>query len=225
MITRVNKTQLKQIIRESIVSLMETSDYKVGLSNGKAKQTDNLFGLIKGAVKGKEWRERKKRQKDYFGKEADKRRKNGGASEVHRGEVDAEQGCDTKNRLEEAKLRQKIKRIIAESLWEEDDSEDKGKKNTKSKKSTKSNDGEMERKRSEVMDWLGATENDEGNSYTINHADLVRQLWNPKDKDEEDELRGLFSKKFRHAENDNGSIYDFSDSEINTLYNIKGNLV
>ena len=174
MITRVNRTQLKQIIRESIVSLMETSDYKSGLSEG--------------------------------------------ASEVHRGELDAEQGCDTKNRLEEAKLRQKIKRIIAESLWEEDDSEDKD------EKGTKNNDGEMERKRLEVMDWLGATENDDGSSYTINHADLVRQLWSPKDKDEEDELRGLFSKKFRHAKNDNGSTYDFDDSEINTLYNIKGNL-
>ena len=57
---------------------------------------------------------------------------------------------------------------------------------------------------------------------STNNAEVMRQLWHP-NKDEEDEKRSLFSKKVRHAENDNGSKYAFTTDEMNHLYQILSN--
>lgn len=148
------------------------------------------------------------------------------------------------------RLENHIYNLLRESLWEnfigeesdgyEDNSElsyrgneeefHKKKKHNKNKHehSDSKGDGEKKhngKKRKEVMAWLSSSEDEDTLSYSLNHADIMRKLWHPKDKEEEDELRSLFSKKLNHSLNDNGSEYDFSDEEINTLYNIKGGIV
>lgn len=108
---------------------------------------------------------------------------------------------------------------------EETPSDKEGKKDKNEKRKKKEKEHHNGKKRKEVMAWLGASESDDTMSYSVNHADVMRKLWHPESQEEEDELRSLFSKKLNHELNDNGSEYDFSDEEINTLYNIKGNLV
>lgn len=124
------------------------------------------------------------------------------------------------------RLNNHIRRLIRESLWEEsdDDFDDEDDDLSKDKKEKKKDSRKSGRKRKEVMDWLLASEDDTTTSFSLNHADIMRKLWHPEDDAEEDELRSLFSKKLHHKENDNGSIYDFTDEEINSLYNIKGNI-
>lgn len=53
-----------------------------------------------------------------------------------------------------------------------------------------------------------------------NHAELMRKIYHPKDKGEEDTYRSLFSKKATGKPDADGSIRHFDDSEITKLYQI-----
>lgn len=66
-----------------------------------------------------------------------------------------------------------------------------------------------------VIAWL--------KSGTINDAEIMRRLWNP-DKKHEDAKRSYFYKCRDGEPNESGVPYKFSDEEINTLYQIKGDL-
>ena len=52
-----------------------------------------------------------------------------------------------------------------------------------------------------------------------NDAEIMRYLWDPDTKDEEDILRSEFSKKKREVPNDNGSHYHFTDLEYVRMWN------
>lgn len=58
----------------------------------------------------------------------------------------------------------------------------------------------------------------------INKADLMRALWHPKDKSEEDTGRSLFSKKANGTPDNDGAVRKFTSSEINKLYDLIRNL-
>lgn len=59
------------------------------------------------------------------------------------------------------------------------------------------------------------------NSDQLNQASLARQIWPDMD---EDTARSLFSKKVRGHDAE-GKPYSFTESELNTLYNIKNSFV
>lgn len=106
-------------------------------------------------------------------------------------------------------LREHIDKLVRESismLNEKSHSIDKRieKKSGKKKR-------ELSKKKEKVLDKL--------EDPMTNDAELMRQLWHPKSKDEEDAMRSEFSKKAREVKNDNGSKYHFSPEEIVTLYN------
>lgn len=54
----------------------------------------------------------------------------------------------------------------------------------------------------------------------FNHAELMRAIYHPKDKGEEDTYRSLFSKKATGKPDADGSVRQFDDSEITKLYQI-----
>ena len=103
-------------------------------------------------------------------------------------------------------LENKIYRLIKESLFETgDDSQQEGGEN-------------IQAKRNSVQSWL--------DSGQVNHAALAYELYGVRDADEETKgtYRSLFSKKMR-GEDANGEHYDFSDKEINRLYNMKDRFI
>lgn len=53
-----------------------------------------------------------------------------------------------------------------------------------------------------------------------NHAELMRHIYHPKDKSEEDTYRSLFSKKATGKPDANGAIRHFTDEEVNKLYEL-----
>jgi hypothetical protein len=118
-------------------------------------------------------------------------------------------------------LREYIDRIVLESvasLTEKKHSIDKKfekkVKKTKNDKSDnkKSKSGNIAKKKAKVLDAL--------DDPMTNDAELMRQLWHPETKDEEDAMRSEFSKKARETTNDNGSTYHFDTDEIVQLYNM-----
>ena len=114
-------------------------------------------------------------------------------------------------------LREYIDRMVLESvmtLTEKNHNVDKKiekkAKNAKGDKKTKS--GNLAKKKAKVLDAL--------DDPMTNDAELMRQLWHPETKDQEDAMRSEFSKKAREATNDNGSTYHFDNDEIVQLYNM-----
>lgn len=114
-------------------------------------------------------------------------------------------------------LREYIDRMVLESvmtLTEKNHNVDKKiekkAKNTKGDKKTKS--GNLSKKKAKVLDAL--------DDPMTNDAELMRQLWHPETKDQEDAMRSEFSKKARETTNDNGSTYHFDNDEIVQLYNM-----
>ncbi len=72
-------------------------------------------------------------------------------------------------------------------------------------------------KRAVVLRWL--------KKGTINNAEIMRKLWRPKTKKEEDSLRSLFYKKRDGDINpDSGAQYAFSGQDINRMYGLKSDL-
>lgn len=102
-------------------------------------------------------------------------------------------------KINEAILYNKIHNIVFEEI-------------SKCKKTLISEDSESDTKRKSVMKML------KDNKY--NHAELMRKLYHPKDKKEEDTYRSLFSKKFSGKPDYNGVVRQFDDDEIKKLYNI-----
>jgi hypothetical protein len=114
-------------------------------------------------------------------------------------------------------LREHIDRLVRESvnmLTEKSHSVDKRleKKANKAKKGEPGKGGNIAKKKAKVLDAL--------DNPMTNDAELMRQLWHPETKDEEDAMRSEFSKKARETTNDNGSRYHFDDNEIVQLYNM-----
>lgn len=114
-------------------------------------------------------------------------------------------------------LREHIDKLVRESvnmLTEKSHSIDKRleKKTNKAKKSEPGKGGNIAKKKAKVLDAL--------DNPMTNDAELMRQLWHPETKDEEDAMRSEFSKKARETTNDNGSRYHFDDNEIVQLYNM-----
>ena len=93
--------------------------------------------------------------------------------------------------LEEYRLRNTIKQYIREEILREEEEA-------------------SNMKRSSVMASL--------RDDKFNHAELMRQLWHPKDKSEEDTYRSLFSKMATGKPDADGNVRKFSDDEINKLY-------
>lgn len=52
------------------------------------------------------------------------------------------------------------------------------------------------------------------------HAYLAYQLWHPKDDNEKDTYRSLFSKKATGKPDNNGVVRSFTDKEITKLYEL-----
>lgn len=114
-------------------------------------------------------------------------------------------------------LREYIDRMVLESvmtLTEKNHNVDKKiekrAKNAKGDKKNKS--GNLAKKKAKVLDAL--------DDPMTNDAELMRQLWHPETKDQEDAMRSEFSKKARETTNDNGSTYHFDNDEIVQLYNM-----
>lgn len=53
-----------------------------------------------------------------------------------------------------------------------------------------------------------------------NHAELMRELWHPTSKEEEDTLRSLFSKCATGTPDADGAVRSFNEEEINKLYEL-----
>lgn len=100
--------------------------------------------------------------------------------------------------LSEARLRNKVHKFVNESLRqilkEEEDTDNK---------------------RTYVLKLLRG---EKGNKY--NYAELARKLWHPKDKNDEDTYRSLFSKKLSGKPDNDGAVRSFEDWEINKLYEL-----
>ena len=95
--------------------------------------------------------------------------------------------------IEEAKQKALIKSILKENIREI------------------ISEGEANMKRKAVMAAL--------KDPKYNHAEFARKLYHPKDKGEEDTYRSLFSKKATGKPDADGAVRQFSDDEINSLYN------
>ena len=54
----------------------------------------------------------------------------------------------------------------------------------------------------------------------FNHAELMRHIYHPRDKGEEDTYRSLFSKKATGKPDADGSVRHFTDQEITKLYEL-----
>lgn len=108
-------------------------------------------------------------------------------------------------------LKEYIDRIVRESvinLTEKTHNVDKH----LDKKAKDAKNGNIGKKKAKVLDAL--------DDPMTNDAELMRQLWHPETKDEEDAMRSEFSKKARETTNDNGSKYHFDNDEIVQLYNM-----
>lgn len=93
------------------------------------------------------------------------------------------------------------------------------------KASKKSPSKSGKEKRKEVIAWLLKRSSKGHLSYKVNHAEMARKLYSPKNQDEEDAARSLFSRKLHQKKNGQGGTYQFSDEEINQLYSFKNALL
>lgn len=121
-------------------------------------------------------------------------------------------------------LEGKIEKIIREYIEENDFLEQlkakhrKGDKDEENKKTEweANKENELEKsssKRDDVMKWLDSAQE--------LHSVLSYDLWPDLDKDS---ARSEFSKKY-NGEDASGKEYDFTDGEINTLYNMRDDFI
>ena len=68
-------------------------------------------------------------------------------------------------------------------------------------------------KRTVVLKWL--------KDPALNCAQIMRELWHPGDKEDEDAKRSYFYKCRDGELNDSGQPYSFTDEDITSLYKIK----
>lgn len=104
--------------------------------------------------------------------------------------------------LEKAELRNYVRGIVSEeihSLFEKKAINEAGESNSSIK-------------RKAVMNMLKDDKYD--------HAYLAYQLWHPKDNNEKDTYRSLFSKKATGKPDNDGAVRSFTDEEITKLYEL-----
>ena len=104
--------------------------------------------------------------------------------------------------LEKAELRNYVRSIVSEeihSLFEK-------------KAINEAEEGNSVIKRKAVMNMLKDEKYD--------HAYLAYQLWHPKDDNEKDTYRSLFSKKATGKPDNDGAVRHFTDEEITKLYEL-----
>lgn len=105
----------------------------------------------------------------------------------------------------------------------DDEDSDEGDEDSHKKNSKNKSNKVTKARRSEVLSWLMQKSKDGRESYKINHADIVRRLYNPQNQDEEDSYRSLFSRKLHQKSNGEGGVYRFTDEELNQIWSIKNN--
>ena len=104
--------------------------------------------------------------------------------------------------LEKAELRNYVRSIVSEeihSLFEK-------------KAINEAEEGNSVIKRKAVMNMLKDEKYD--------HAYLAYKLWHPKDDNEKDTYRSLFSKKATGKPDNDGAVRHFTDEEITKLYEL-----
>lgn len=106
---------------------------------------------------------------------------------------------------------------------DDDEDSDEGDEDSHKKDSKNKSSKTAKARRSEVLSWLMQKSKDGRESYKINHADIVRRLYNPQNQDEEDSCRSLFSRKLHQKSNGEGGVYRFTDEELNQIWSIKNN--
>lgn len=103
--------------------------------------------------------------------------------------------------LQERKIRNHIRHIIKEEI-----------NKIHHQKSLNEAEGNAMIKRKAVMNLL--------KNGKFDHAYLAYKLWNPKDENEKDTYRSLFSKKASGKPDNDGAIRNFTDEEITKLYEL-----
>nr|DAD65575.1 MAG TPA: Flagellar M-ring protein, Flagellar motor motor, MS-ring, C-ring, MOTOR.3A [Bacteriophage sp.] len=122
--------------------------------------------------------------------------------------------------LQELVIRKQVERVVSESLQEVIKNKiDEASKATIKRFSPKSSEkkkaeksGMTQNKYKSVMNSL--------KDDSLNHAQLMRDLWHPSDKKKEDELRSLFSKMATGTPDADGVVRHFTPDEINKLYEL-----
>jgi hypothetical protein len=106
--------------------------------------------------------------------------------------------------LREMSLRNHVRKIVSEEV----------NRLFESKTINESDEGEGNAniKRKAVMNLLKDDKYD--------HAYLAYQLWHPKDDNEKDTYRSLFSKKATGKPDNDGAVRSFTDDEITKLYEL-----
>lgn len=102
--------------------------------------------------------------------------------------------------IDEIKTRAYVKKVVTEVV------------NEMAKSKLNEADGNAMIKRKAVMTMLKDDKYD--------HAYLAYQLWHPKDDNEKDTYRSLFSKKATGKPDNDGAVRTFTDEEITKLYEL-----
>ena len=102
--------------------------------------------------------------------------------------------------IDEIKTRAYVKKVVTEVV------------NEMTKSKLNEADGNAMIKRKAVMTMLKDDKYD--------HAYLAYQLWHPKDDNEKDTYRSLFSKKATGKPDNDGAVRTFTDEEIKKLYEL-----
>lgn len=104
-----------------------------------------------------------------------------------------------RSKINEAIVRNKVRDIVKEEVYRYTNG-----------LISEANDVDMKRKA--VMNML--------KDDKFNHAELMRHIYHPRDKGEEDTYRSLFSKKATGKPDADGSVRHFTDQEITKLYEL-----
>jgi len=105
-----------------------------------------------------------------------------------------------RSQMNEAIIRNKVRNVVKEEVY----------KYTNKIISEANDDVDMKRKA--VMNML--------KDDKFNHAELMRHIYHPRDKGEEDTYRSLFSKKATGKPDADGVVRHFTDQEITKLYEL-----
>ena len=103
--------------------------------------------------------------------------------------------------IDEAIVRNKVRNIVKEEVYK-----------YANHLITEAKNDDVDMKRKAVMNML--------KDDKFNHAELMRHIYHPRDKGEEDTYRSLFSKKATGKPDADGSVRHFTDQEINKLYEL-----
>lgn len=105
-----------------------------------------------------------------------------------------------RSKIDETIIRNKVRNIVKEEVYK-----------YANQIISEANDN-VDMKRKAVMNML--------KDDKFNHAELMRHIYHPRDKGEEDTYRSLFSKKATGKPDTDGSVRHFTDQEITKLYEL-----